>query len=228
MNEVCMVPWRLLDSRSEQLPRGVSSRAGAFIWEIPVAGCGGLNLGAAGSSQLSSAAVAACGEGPCPFPHSWSGEQMDGRALPTPWEGTRDLPTAPDAWLLPLPAVEWAGSSKITKTGSCWELGLTTGLMEPATRQIWKWHRVKGCRKQCSMTSGQPCVLWAALHPHVFVSLSEWCSGVVPGYSSTPVQLGGGIEITGYGCKMETHRQSVCDVLSTSKHLPSASSYDIE
>lgn len=107
------------------------------------------------------------GQAPCPFPRSCSGEHMDGRARPTAWEGNRDLPIVPDAWLLPFPAVERAGSSKITKTGNCWELGLAKGLMEPATRQVWKWHRIKGCRKQCSVTSGQPCVLWAALHPHL-------------------------------------------------------------
>lgn len=37
---------------------------------------------------------------------------MDGRARFAPWEGNRDLPIVPDAWLLPLPAVERAGSSK--------------------------------------------------------------------------------------------------------------------
>lgn len=45
MNEACMVPWRSLDSRSEQLPRGASSRVGAFVWEIPVAGHGGVEPG---------------------------------------------------------------------------------------------------------------------------------------------------------------------------------------
>lgn len=46
------------------------------------------------------------------------------------------------------------GALKITKTGNCWELGLTKGLMEHAVRQVWKWNRVKECRKQCSVTSG--------------------------------------------------------------------------
>lgn len=115
MNEVCMVPWRLLGSRSEQLPRGVSSRAGAFIWEIPVAGCGGVEPGSCRRLPAEpSCGGCRVGKDPCPLPHSWPREQMDGRALPTPWEGNRDLTTVPDAWLLPLPAVEWAGSSKIT------------------------------------------------------------------------------------------------------------------
>lgn len=184
MNEVCMVPWRLLDSRSEQLPRGVSSRAGAFIWEIPVARCGGVEPG----SCRRLPAELSCHSwmwGRNPVPSHTPGAE----SFANGWEGNKDLPIVSDAWLLPLPAAERAGSSKNTKTGNCWELGLMKGLMEPATRQVWKWHGVKGCSRQCR-------VLWAALHPHIFVSLSEWCSGVASGLSSTSVHLGGGIEIT--------------------------------
>lgn len=192
MNEVCMVPWRLLDSRSEQLPRGASSRAGAFIWEIPVAARGGVEPG----SCRRLPAELSC--------HGWMWNrtlclptllvqralQTGGRARPSSWEGNRDLPIVPDAWLLPLAAVERAGSSKITKTGNCWELGL----MEPAARQVWKWHRVKGCSKQCRVTSGQRCVLWAALHPHRSLSpcqsdALEWCLAYLPLQSSLEVEL---------------------------------------
>lgn len=55
--------------------------------------------------------------------------QGDGRASPIPREGNRDLPIAPATWLLPLLAVEQAGSSEVTKTESCWELGLMNRTM---------------------------------------------------------------------------------------------------
>lgn len=174
----------------------MSSRTGAFIWEIPVAGHGGVEPG----SCRRLPAELSC--------HGWMWArtpsfptflvqralQIDGRARPTPWEGNRDLPIVPDAWLLPLPAPDRAGSSKITKTGNCWELGLMKGLMEPATRQVWKWHRVKARSRQCRVTSGQQCVLWAALHPHVSLcpcqsDALEWCLVYLPLQSSLEVEL---------------------------------------
>lgn len=210
MNEVCMVPWRLLDSRSEQLPRGVSSRAGAFIWEIPVASCGGVEPG---SCRHLPADLSCHGcharKDPCPLPHSRSREQMDGKAHPTLWEGNKDLSIVPDAWLLPLPTVEWAGSSKTTVSqflgvradkrahGACYkarlEVAQSQGVQQAMQHDQWS----ALCPLSCSPST------------NVFVSLSEWCSGVGPGSSSTSAQCGGGVEITGYGCKMETDRQSV-------------------
>lgn len=55
--------------------------------------------------------------------------QGDGRASPIPQEGNGDLPVAPATRLLPLLAVEQAGSSEVIKTESCWELGLMNRMM---------------------------------------------------------------------------------------------------
>lgn len=227
MNEVCMVPWRLLDLRSEQLPRGVSSRAGAFIWEIPVASRGGVEPGSCRRLPAEPGCPGChVGKDPCPLPHSWSREQMDGKAHPTLWEGNKDLSIVPDAWLLPLPTVEWAGSSKTTVSQF---LGVRTDkrVMEPATRHVWKWHRVKGCSKQCGMTSGQLCVLWAALHPQMSLSphqsdALEWQLVYLP---LSPVWRWNWNRVW----MQDGNRQAkCCHVLSTSKCLPSASFCDIE
>lgn len=156
----------------------------------------GSNLGGPGASQLSSAAMAGCGVGPLSLPTLLVRRalQMDGRAHPTPWEGNRDLPIVPDSWLLPLLAVERAGSSKITKTGNCWELGLMKGLMDLAPMKVWKWHGVKGRSRQCRVTGGQRCVLWAALHPYMSLSpyqsdALDWLLVYLPLQSSLEVEL---------------------------------------
>lgn len=122
MNEACIVPWRSLDSRSEQQPRRVSSRAGALIWEIPVAGRGGVEPG----SWLQ--AVLSC--------HGW----MPGRTssllillVQRALQGDVSchlmevqLALACHSSQLAASFTSWeqAGSSKIIKTDGCWELGL--------------------------------------------------------------------------------------------------------
>lgn len=153
---------------------------------------------------------------------------MDGKARPAPWESNRDLPIVPDAWLLPLPAVERAGSSKITKTGNSWCLMSDKRAHGACYKASLEVARSQGVEQAMQCDQCQLYVLWAALHPHM--SLSP-CQSDALEWHLVYLPLQPNLEVELKSQAMDARWKQTgkcCGVLSTSKCLPKASFCDIE
>lgn len=132
MNEACMVPWRSLDSRSEWLPRGVSSRAGPFICKMRVAGCGGVEPGSCLQAPPSWFQLPWLDVGKDIIPSYTPGPDSSAsgwKSISHPMGGWRGLVYPSIQLAASFASCERAGSSKILKTDSCCELGLMKGPM---------------------------------------------------------------------------------------------------